>query len=59
MGAETVEILRIVGMFTHFDQPQHTIFFSVVRETLSEDLIGHLITDILEVAESLTSEKFS
>ena len=35
-------------------------FFSpVVRETLSADLIERLITDILAVAESLTSEKFS
>ena len=35
------------------------IFFSLVRETLSADLIERLITDILAVAESLTCEKFS
>ena len=59
MGAETVEILRIVGKFPHFNQLQHTnAFVLTVRETLSADLIERLIVDILAIAESLTSENF-
>ena len=60
MGAETVEILRIVGKFPHFhrSQPINAVAFTV-RETLSEDLIERLIVDILAITESLTSENFS
>jgi glutamate decarboxylase len=35
------------------------LFSPEVRETLSEDLIERLITDILAATESLISEKFS